>query len=272
LLVTSDLAQWHSQAKYDYIIHAASPASPTKYGDAESVWAANVGFIQSASQGQLPGVFLFISSGEVYGPDSPNYVQEDFVGAPAPESSRSVYPAAKLEAERRLLDLGDSDKTKSIVVRLFHSYGPGVRFDDGRSFADILWSGAQGKEIELRSIGSDVRTLMYLEDAAVGILTCLTKGSAQQVYNVGSDRPLSIKEFANEVGRLSNVSVRTKSLADVPLEQIGYVHSPNKSLVPSNNKLRNLGWSEEVTWEDGITRSLDWIRREIEKPRKVALD
>lgn len=264
-VVETSLSTWHSDLEFDYCIHAASPASPTQYSDAEEVSEANVGFLKSISKGRLPAVLLFLSSGEIYGPRAPLGVSEGFEGEPAPKSLRSVYPEAKKAAELLLMQLGEEGRTKPIVARLFHSFGPGVNRNDGRSFADFLWSGALGQDIALRSSGSDVRTFMYLEDSIAGILSCLTLGSTQEIYNVGSDTPNQVADFAEAVGRLCGVDVIKHPSGN--LEKDPYLHSPNRSLVPSNAKLQNLGWSQQVSLEEGIRRSIWWIRMRLAENR-----
>ena len=259
-IIETCLSTWRSDNQFDYCIHAASPASPTKYGAKDSVIEANVGFLKSISAGRIPSTILFMSSGEVYGPACPEGVTEDFVGELSPASPRSIYPEAKIEAESLLLELGDQGSTKPIIVRLFHSFGPGVRVDDGRSFADFLWSGAMAQDIKLKSSGKDIRSFLYLEDSIAGILTCLTKGIARETYNVGSDKAQSVFEFATAVGGLSGVSVSIDQTSSTAGEQ--YIHSPNVSIVPSNQKLRELGWSQQVSVEDAIMRSIHWIRHE----------
>jgi UDP-glucuronate decarboxylase len=264
-VIECNLSAWNSDTEFDYCIHAASPASPTQYADSEGIREANVGFLKSLAKGRLPSVLLFLSSGEVYGPQAPLGVTEEFAGKSAQKSLRSIYPEAKKEAEVFLMQLGEEKRTNPIVVRLFHSYGPGVRFNDGRSFADFLWSGAMNQDITLRSSGEDVRSFMYLEDSIAGILCCLTRGEAQESYNVGSEYSNQVADFAEAVGRLCGVSVIKQ-----PNKESGsdsYVHSPNKSLVPSNAKLRNLGWSQQVTLEEGIRRSIKWIRTDLPKNR-----
>jgi UDP-glucuronate decarboxylase len=262
-VVETALSTWHSDLEFDYCVHAASPASPTQYSDAVAVSEANLGFLKSLSKGKLPGVLLFVSSGEIYGPQAPLGVSEDFEGESAPRSLRSIYPEAKKAAELLLRQLGEEGRTKPVVARLFHSFGPGVNRNDGRSFADFLWSGALGQDIILRSSGSDIRTFMYLEDSIAGILNCLTLGSGQEIYNVGSDVPERVADFAEAVGRICGVEVIKQPIGN--LEKDSYLHSPNKSLVPSNSKLRSLGWSEQVTLEEGIQRSICWIRMKLEE-------
>jgi nucleoside-diphosphate-sugar epimerase len=248
---------WRPKQVFDCLIHAASPASPTKYADSSAVFDSNVTFLKSFDEGKIPNQVLYISSGEVYGPDAPDLIDESFVGNPIPDSPRAVYPRSKIEGEAVLSSLFERRQTDAYIARLFHSFGPGLREDDGRSFSDFLWAAAKGNPVELRSAGEDIRTFLYLQDAVAALLQILTLGTPGEIYNVGSETALSVRGFAEKVALLAGVQVR------VPVkygsDHIEYTHSPNKSIVPSNKKLRDLGWREIVPLEVGIRNTLDWM-------------
>lgn len=260
-VIETDLSSWRIDKSYDFLIHAASPASPTQYGDTEAVVGANVRFLANLEKHVMPESTLFISSGEVYGANPPLAVDEDFDGAVIPESPRAVYPESKLAAERLLWKMGEEGLTKPLVARLFHSFGPGLRDADGRSFGDFLWAAARGRDLELLSTGSAIRSFLYLEDAVAGLLTVLTKGRPGESYNIGSANPVAISEFADLVGRVAGVKVQYPSSLEVT--KPGYVHSPNHVVVPSNKKISQLGWRQIVPLETGVRRSLLWIQKEL---------
>jgi dTDP-glucose 4,6-dehydratase len=260
-LVETQLVGWKVDRSFDFLIHAASPASPTKYSDPEAVIQANLGFLESIKKQSVPRVILYISSGEVYGSSPPRSVDEDYKGAVIPISTRAVYPEAKIATERLLLEMGGAGLTSPLIARLFHSFGPGLRMDDGRSFGDFLWSAARGRDLSLLTSGSAIRTLLYIEDAVAGLLTVLTKGSPGEAYNVGSDNSMVISEFADLVARVAQVKVQYPSSSEEP--RAGYVPSPNQVIVPSIKKVSDLGWRQIVPLEIGVKRTLDWIQREL---------
>jgi nucleoside-diphosphate-sugar epimerase len=199
------LGEWVPLHSYDYLIHAASPASPTKYGQPEEILDANIGFLKRLKIVGAPNETLLISSGEVYGTRPPNPVPESYVAQSLAVGIRESYPAAKLAAEKMLFEMGEQGLTNPKVIRLFHTYGPGMKVDDGRSFADFIWAAARGEGISLRSMGEDVRTFLYLEDAVAGIITVLLSGDRSGVYNLGSQEKLSIFEFASHVAHEAGV-------------------------------------------------------------------
>ncbi len=260
-IIETELVEWKVDRSFDFLIHAASPASPTKYNIPEAVIQANLGFLESIQRQIMPRSTLYISSGEVYGSIPPRLVDEDYCQAVIPVSARAVYPEAKIASERLLWDMGARGKTLPFVARLFHSFGPGLRRDDGRSFGDFLWSAARKEDILLLSSGSAIRTLLYIEDAVAGLLTILTKGTAGEAYNIGSDVPMAISEFAELVGRIGGVKVAYPSTGHDP--QVEYVQSPNQVIVPSNGKLCQLGWRQMVPIDIGVRRCLEWIKEEL---------
>lgn len=265
-VIETRLSNWKIDKPYDYLIHAASPASPTKYGDTRSVIEANVGFLENISTQEVPRTTLFVSSGEVYGPNAELEIHETDNLGHVPSGPRSVYPQAKITAENLLRRMGEDGLTKPLVARLFHSFGPGLREEDGRSFGDFLWSAAQGRDIHMLSSGEAIRTFLYLEDAVAGLLAVLTEGVSGEAYNVGSELPVTIFGFASLVAEIAGVKI-TKS-EDFDVLEGGYTHSPNSSIIPSNRKLRDLGWGHEVPLPEGINRSLEWILRELNAKHK----
>jgi UDP-glucuronate decarboxylase len=151
---------------------------------------------------------LYISSGEIYGSDAPTPVSEEFVGKIDHELPRSAYPLAKIEAEKIGQEICVKYGIDFRIVRLFHSFGPGVRENDGRSFADFLWQCARGKEPILFSKGHDVRSFLYSEDAVAGMLTVFLKDQSTRPINVGSEQAVTILEFAKKVSELSGQKER----------------------------------------------------------------
>jgi nucleoside-diphosphate-sugar epimerase len=243
---------------YDFLIHAASPASPTKYPDVEFLTEINATILQKLISSGMQKVLL-ISAGEVYGPNAPLQVSENFVGKIDDNNSRSAYPIAKLAAENILLELGSRHSVETNSVRLFHTFGPGVKRNDGRSFADFIWSATDNRVPKLISKGQDVRTFLYLRDTIVGFLTILDKGVNTEIYNLGGSEPVSILEFAKRISLLAGLN------GDVEFEDLKtpYKHSPNRITYPSVSKLENLGWSQETGLDETILRTLLWSRQSL---------
>jgi len=239
---------------YDLLIHAASPASPTNFGSIESMNSVNSGPMAKLVESS-PNLdqFIFISTGEVYGKSAPLLVDEAFNCSNFGLSDRSAYPLSKLAAEIELLKLAKKHSFVPGIVRLFHSFGPGVSQKDGRSFADFIWNAARNETIKLHTEGNQVRSILYLEDAVVGILSILTKRFATPI-NVGSSIPITIKQLAHLIALISKV--------ETPITCVNndYEPSSNNLLVPSNNLLKALGWDQRVSLETTIKRTLAWCK------------
>lgn len=238
--------------EYDLVIHAASAASPANFESLELMHSVNSGPMPRLIKSS-PNLdqFIFISSGEVYGKTAPLMVDEAFEHTALDSSKRAVYPEAKLEAESELNNLANIHSFAPGIIRLFHSFGPGVSLTDGRSFADFIWSAAKNETIKLYTDGSQTRSILYLEDAVVGILNVISKRFNKPV-NVGSNIPITINQLAHTISQIAHLRTPVISNSD------NYTPSPNTTLVPSNKLLQSLGWEQEIDLENCINRTLHW--------------
>lgn len=239
----------------DLAIHVASPSNITHINSLEQLRDVNIGFLEKIKN-LKPKKIVYLSSGEVYKGENP--VEGSQFGGFKESIKRDWYPIAKLEAENFLRQIGSQEEVCSHVIRLFHTYGPGVKVNDGRSFADILWGAALHNEITLKSAGDQIRSFLYLSDAVNGILSAtFSEESKFQISNLGSDKPISILEFAQIVADATNSKI---SFAENP----GFSHSPNNYLVPNLDNISKLGWEPQVSLEKGIEQTINWIRNSIQ--------
>jgi nucleoside-diphosphate-sugar epimerase len=249
------LLESHELGGFEFLIHAASPASPTKFSLPEVLWSINVNafskLITSATERAL-----FISSGEVYGADAPIPVPENYLGAIDANLSRSAYALAKIEGELRGRELCVAQGAEFRVGRLFHTFGPGVRKNDGRSFADFLWQSAEGKKPILKSAGGDVRTFLYSLDAVVGLLQILLQDKHTNPINIGSEKPFTILDFATQISTQAGLFGETEMVVSAD----NYTHSPNHVIIPDTNRLKSLGWRQEIDLKESIDKTLAWIK------------
>ena len=149
------LSESHELGGFEFLIHAASPASPTKFSSPEVLQSINVKSFSKLITRDTERA-LFVSSGEVYGADAPTPVPENYSGVIDANLSRSAYALAKIEGEIRGRELCVAQGAEFRVGRLFHTFGPGVRKNDGRSFADFLWQSAKGKKPMARIVAAAV--------------------------------------------------------------------------------------------------------------------
>ena len=250
-----DLEKEHIDFGYEVLIHAASTASPTKKTTRESIFNVNCNLIRMLHiNPRVVEKILFISTGEVYGARAPKNVSENFIGEINKMSYRADYPEAKLAGEELTLGLREVG-IEGKVARLFHSFGPGLRKDDGRSFADFLWAASVGSQPILRSPGNQIRSFLYLEDTVVGLLSVLNSEITTPV-NVGSEFEMSILEFATKVSLIAGLKGEVHFQPTVGET----VYSPNNVVVPSNKLLRTTGWDQKIGLDSGIEQTLNWIR------------
>lgn len=263
-LITSDVSKnLFIPHKLDYIIHAASFASPKFYGkNPVGTLLPNVlgtyQVLELARKKKVKGV-LFFSSGEVYGQAAEgqgNFKENEF-GYLDPAQVRSCYAESKRLGETMCVSWWRQYKVPVKIVRPFHTFGPGMKLDDGRVFADFVASVVKNRNIVLNSDGKAVRTLCYIADATKGFFTLLLKGQNGQPYNIGNDKQqISIFNLAKLVAGLFpeknlKVVIRPKS------KSAGYLKSPLRKIFPNISKIASLGWRPETSLAQGFKRTIE---------------
>jgi UDP-glucuronate decarboxylase len=253
---------------FDFIIHAASQASPRFYKtDPVGTLSANVlgtyHLLQAARHSSCEG-FLFFSSGDVYGNvrdgSVPTHEQEG--GYLDPTDVRSCYGEGKRVGETMCVSFAQQFGIPTRIVRPFHTYGPGMKLDDGRVFADFVRDILAGGPITLHSDGSARRSFCYLADATAGFFTVLLKGDVGNAYNVANpDQECSISELADRLASVyegDGVRVERKVRTDS-----AYVPSPITGVKPSVDKLKALGWRARTSIEEGFQRTVESYREAL---------
>jgi UDP-glucuronate decarboxylase len=246
----------------DYIIHAASPASPKYFGrdPAGTVLANTQGTLNMLALGVEKKVksLLFFSSGEVYGQVDPTKIpiKENDYGYVDPTDIRSCYAEGKRAGETMCIAWHYQYGVPAKIVRPFHTYGPGMHLNDGRVFADFVRDIVQGHDIIMKSEGRTVRPFCYLGDATAGFFTVLLKGEDANAYNIGNDKAeISIAELADTLVRLFPERklhvVRQNRNPDQ-----GYLESPISRNCPDISKVSRLGWTPSTTVEAGFARTI----------------
>ena len=144
------------------------------------------------------------------------------------------------------------------IVRPFHTYGPGMRLDDGRVFADFVADVVNHRNIVMASDGSARRAFCYLAEAVAGFFTVLFKGAVAQAYNVGNDRgELSILELARLLAGLHPGSP-LEVVLDEAAKSPDYLKSKITRNCPDISKIRQLGWEPKVSASEGFQRTIQY--------------
>lgn len=245
----------------DLIIHAASQASPRYYGvDPVGTIAPNVigthNLLRLAHERSAS--LMYFSSGEVYGqvPSEQVPTTESGYGYLDPVDVRSCYGEGKRAGEALCVAWNAQYGVPAYIVRPFHTYGPGMRLDDGRVFADFVADIVRDQDIVMRSDGSARRAFCYVADATEGFLTVLLRGDCAQPYNVGNeDAETSIAELADTLVGLFPEKGLSVVRAERPAGDV-YMQSPISRNAPDTSRLRSLGWRPSFDIAEGFTRTI----------------
>ncbi len=263
--VIGDVAEpFEVPRRCDFIIHAASPASPRFYGtDPVGVMSANLKgtsrLLDLAHQWESEG-FLLFSSGEVYGQLSPDKIptSENDYGYIDILNSRSCYAESKRAAETLTVCHAAQFGTRAVIVRPFHTYGPGISLDDGRVFADFVRDVVNGKNISLHGDGKAIRAFCYTRDAIAGFFTAFLKGESAQAYNVGNpNAAISVGDLADLIAGL--IPELGLSVDRQGTQTPGYMASPIQVNSPDIGKISDLGWNPSILPAEGFTRTIRYF-------------
>ena len=245
----------------DYVIHAASQASPRYYGtDPVGTFLPNVlgteALLRWMQRGPAPRGFLFISSSEVYGAtNSQTSLAERDYGILDPAQVRSCYAEGKRAGETLCMSWHAQFGLPTFIVRPFHTYGPGLKPEDGRVFADFAFNVLRGENIVMKSDGSARRAFCYAADAVEAFFTVLLKGEPAIPYNVGNpDAELSVMELAELLAGL--FPERGLVVEKTAPPSTGYLTSTFHRLMPDVSALRSLGWRPRTTPDVGFRRMI----------------
>lgn len=259
-IIVQDVAnQININEKIDYIIHAASPASPKYYNiDPIGVIMPNIlgtkNTLDLAIENKVEG-YLYFSSGEVYGQlNDGEVINEDKYGYLDSTTVRACYGESKRMGENLCVSYGHQYNIPVKIVRPFHTYGPGMKLDDGRVFADFVKNIVNNEDIEMKSDGSATRAFCYLADATVGFFKILLEGKNNNAYNLAnSNGVISIKDLATELVNM----FPEKGLKAIFAEQNkDYLQSPVKGNSVDTSKLESLDWKATTTIRDGFKKTI----------------
>ena len=248
----------------DFIVHAASQASPKYYGsDPVGTMTANIlGTFHLLNQARAWGSegFLFFSSGEVYGQVGGKQIptKETDYGYMDITNPRSCYAESKRAAETLGISYAAQYGVPFKVVRPFHTYGPCMALDDGRVFADLVRDVVFRRNLKLHSNGEAVRAFCYLSDAVRGFFTVLLRGSQATAYNVGNPSgALSIGQLADLIASLRpDLHLKVERTHRPPT---GYLCSPISINCPNVDKLKSLGWLPTYSPREGFERTIRYF-------------
>lgn len=247
----------------DYIIHAASPASPHFYGSkpVDVILPNVIGCNNLLEKAAIDGVdgFLFVSSGP-YGnlEGKVKSIRETDMGPLDPMKIRSCYDESKRCGETLCLSYFYQYNVPINCVRPSHTYGPTMSLDDSRVFANFVSDVVHGRDIEIKGDGRAKRSFCYISDAVLGYYKVLLDAPRGEAYNVGNDEAnISISDLAQML-----VALYPEKALGVQYSQRAatdkYINSPIvESPTLNTEKIRLLGWKWSVGLEQGFKRTIE---------------
>lgn len=247
--------------KVDFIIHAASHASPKYYAtDPVGTLAANTqgtaNLLELAARNGAEG-FLYFSSAEVYGEASRVPTSESDYGYLDPLMVRSCYAESKRMGENTCVSWHHQYGVPTRIVRPFHTYGPGMALDDGRVYADFVSDVVNGRDIVLKSDGLAKRAFCYLADATAGFWMVLLNAENAKAYNIGNpEGVISMRDLATMVAGLypeKNISVRFVQRMDAE----NYLPSQISITCPDITLAQGLDWHPRTSLESGFRKTIE---------------
>lgn len=249
----------------DFIVHAASRASPRSYlDDPLDTMDANTEATRrllELGRARRVEAFLFFSSGEIYGEVPPEHVPtpETYTGGHDCTSPRACYTESKKFGEALCAAYWRAHRLPAVIVRPFHTYGPGMRLDDGRVVADFLADRLACRPIRVLGGGRASRAFCYLADATAGYWKALFSGHHGEAFNIGDDRePVTIRELAALVAGLDEPALPVEA---PEAEGPAYLRGSPSRVCPDLTKARRLlGFEPRVGLRDGLARTLRWYR------------
>ena len=247
----------------DFIVHLASPTDSRFFKDRPAdTLLANLDGTRSMlelARNKKVRKMVFLSTMEVYGtPPKGHPVTECELGAFDTMSARNSYPIAKQASEALCHAYYSQYGVPAVVLRLTQTFGPGVRYDDGRVFAEFMRCVLEGRDIVLRSPGATERPYLYTADAVSAILHGMLKGEPGEAYTAANPESYcSIREMAELVaGTVADGSIRV--VTDLSEDPAKFGYADTLTMMLDISKMLRLGWTPTVSLRDMFARMIAW--------------
>jgi dTDP-glucose 4,6-dehydratase len=239
----------------DYVLHFASPASPIDYLRLP-IHTLKVGALGTHKALGLAKAkkakFLLASTSEVYGDPQIHPQPEDYWGYVNPIGVRGVYDEAKRYAEALTMAYYRYHGVETKIVRIFNTFGPRMRMDDGRAVPTFIIQALRGEDITVFGDGSQTRSFGYITDLVDGIEALMASDLVEPV-NIGNPQELSVQEMAQLILEITG-SRSQVVLRELP-EDDPKVRQPDISLAKAK-----LGWKPKVDIHEALVRTVEWFK------------
>ena len=245
----------HVPGKLDYILHFASPASPIDYLKIP-IQTLKVGALGTHNCLGLAkdknATILVASTSEVYGDPQVHPQDEEYWGNVNPVGPRGVYDEAKRFMESITMAYHTYHGVDTRIVRIFNTYGPRMRLNDGRALPAFIGQALRGEDLTVFGDGSQTRSFCYVDDLIEGIYRLLMSEYHKPV-NIGNPDEISLKDFAEEVLSITGAAVK---IIYKPLPE-----DDPKQRQPDITKAKELlGWEPKISRQEGLKKTLDYFK------------
>ncbi|MCH2230875.1 MAG: SDR family oxidoreductase [Crocinitomicaceae bacterium] len=245
----------HVPGDLDYILHFASPASPIDYLKIpiQTLKVGSLGIHNCLGLAKAKNARVLIAStSEVYGDPEVHPQTESYWGHVNPVGPRGVYDEAKRFQEAITMAYHTFHGVETRIVRIFNTYGPRMRLNDGRVLPAFIGQALRGEDLTIFGDGSQTRSFCYVEDLVEGIYRLLLSDCADPV-NIGNPSEISIGDFAEEIIKLTGTNQKV-IYKDLPIDD-------PKQRRPDITKAKSiLNWEPKVDREEGLKRTYAYFK------------
>jgi dTDP-glucose 4,6-dehydratase len=246
----------HVPGELDYILHFASPASPIDYLKIpiQTLKVGSLGIHNCLGLAKAKGARLLIAStSEVYGDPSVHPQSEEYWGNVNPVGPRGVYDEAKRFQEAMTMAYHTFHGLETRIVRIFNTYGPRMRLNDGRVLPAFIGQALRGEDLTIFGDGSQTRSFCYVDDLVEGIVRLLNSDYSLPV-NIGNPDEITISQFAEEIIKLTGTKQKVV-YKDLPVDD-------PKQRRPDITKAKEiLGWEPKINREEGLKRTYAYFKK-----------
>ncbi len=254
----------HVPGEIKYILHFASPASPIDYLQMpiQTLKVGALGTHNLLGLAKAKGARILVAStSEVYGDPLVHPQVEEYWGNVNPVGPRGVYDEAKRFLEAITMAYHTFHKVETRIVRIFNTYGPRMRVNDGRVLPAFFSQAIRGEGLTVFGDGSQTRSFCYVDDLVDGIYRLLLS-DYQQPVNIGNPQEITVLEFASEILKLVNNPDAHIVFKELPVDD-------PKQRKPDITKARTLlGWEPKVNREEGLARTYEYFKQVVKPGKK----
>ena len=242
----------------DYVLHLASAASPKAYmqNPINTLKAGSFGTINTLGLAKAKNAkYLLTSTSEIYGNPEISPQPETYWGRVNPNGVRSMYDEAKRFSEAAVSSYNRIYNIDTRIVRLFNTYGPKMKIDDGRVVTNFIYQALKGTDITIYGKGNQTRSFCYVSDTVSGIIKAMDSESSE-VFNIGNPNEITILQLAEFIIELtdSKSSIRYEKLPE---------DDPMQRKPDIEKAISLLDWKPIIGLEEGLKETINWVKANL---------